>query len=303
MIAQAKKLQDKILDIKYGRVKEGLKIGVPEIDEFIRWKRNCLAVIGHANVGKTTTLIYFYVLWAKMHGLRFLVWSSENSPESVLRKIIEFRMGKPIQEATDLLIDKAVQWSNEHFKIIEVEELYTYKSLLKEAQQIKEAWDYDGLLIDPYNSLAKDAAILKMVGNSHDYDYQVLSEFRIFSKRNDIQICVNMHGVSSALRQVHHLGHEYESLTRPLAMSDAEGGSKVSSRFDDIWTIHRYVAHPNEWMYSHIFVQKCKENETGGRPTPFEKPISLRMKVNNVGFEYLGKDLIHNETKVKELEV
>ena len=25
MIAQAKKLQDKILDIKYGRVKEGLK--------------------------------------------------------------------------------------------------------------------------------------------------------------------------------------------------------------------------------------------------------------------------------------
>ena len=39
MIAQAKKLQDKILDIKYGRVKEGLKIGVPEIDEFIRFKR------------------------------------------------------------------------------------------------------------------------------------------------------------------------------------------------------------------------------------------------------------------------
>ena len=111
MIAQAKKLQDKILDIKYGRVKEGLKIGVPEIDEHIRFKKNLLIAIGHANVGKTTTLIYFYVLWAKMHRLRFLVWSSENSPESILRKIIEFKMGKPIQAATDSLIEKAVEWS------------------------------------------------------------------------------------------------------------------------------------------------------------------------------------------------
>lgn len=303
MIAQAKKLQEKILDIKYGRVKEGLKIGVPEIDEHIRFKKNLLIAIGHANVGKTTTLIYFYVLWAKMHRLRFLVWSSENSPESILRKIIEFKMGKPIQAATDSLIEKAVEWSNEHFKIIDVEDMYTYKNLLKEAQQIKEAWNYDGLLIDPYNSLAKDASILKMVGNAHEYDYQVLTELRIFSKKNNIQVCVNAHGVTSALRSVHHSGHEYQSLTRPLAMSDAEGGSKISSRADDIICIHRYVSHPTDWMYSHVHVLKIKENETGGRPTPFEQPISLRMKVNNVGFEYLGKDLIHNETKVKELEV
>ena len=276
---------------------------MPEIDEHIRFKKNLLIAIGHANVGKTTTLIYFYVLWAKMHRLRFLVWSSENSPESILRKIIEFKMGKPIQAATDSLIEKAVAWSNEHFKIIDVEDMYTYKNLLKEAQQIKEAWNYDGLLIDPYNSLAKDASILKMVGNAHEYDYQVLTELRIFSKKNNIQVCVNAHGVTSALRSVHHSGHEYQSLTRPLAMSDAEGGSKISSRADDIICIHRYVSHPTDWMYSHVHVLKIKENETGGRPTPFEQPISLRMKVNNVGFEYLGKDLIHNETKVKELEV
>jgi len=303
MIAQAKKLQDKILDIKYGRVKEGLKIGIPEIDEHIRFKRNTLAAIGHANVGKTTTLIYFYVLWAKMHNLKFLIWSSENTPESILRKIIEFYMGKPIQKASDTLINNAVEWANSRFKIIDVEDLYTYKSLLKEAQQIKDAWNYDGLLIDPYNSLSKDAAILKMVGNSHDYDYQVLSELRIFSRKNNIQLCVNMHGVSSALRQVHHSGHEFEGLTRPLAMSDAEGGSKVSARFDDVWTLHRYVAHSTDWMYSHIHVQKIKENETGARPTAYEQPISLKMKVNNVGFEFLGKDLMHNTEPVQKFQL
>lgn len=303
MIAQARNLQDKILDIKYGRVKEGLKIGVPELDEHIRFKKNLLIAIGHANVGKTTTLIYFYLLWAKLYNLRFLIWSSENTPESILRKIIEFYMGKPIQEANDEQISKAVSWSDDHFKIIEVEDLYTYKSLLKEAQQIKDAWNYDGLLIDPYNSLAKDAAILKMVGNAHEYDYQVLSELRIFSKKNNVQICVNAHGVTSALRQVHYSGHEYEGLTRPLAMSDAEGGSKISSRADDIWCIHRYVQSPTDWMYSHIHVLKIKENETGARPTSFEQPLRLRMKINNVGFEYMGRDLMHNQTKIEKLKV
>ena len=75
MIAQAKKLQDKILDIKYGRVKEGLKIGIPEIDEFLRYKQgNFNLIIGHANVGKTTVIIYLFVLWAIKHNLKFLIW-------------------------------------------------------------------------------------------------------------------------------------------------------------------------------------------------------------------------------------
>ena len=303
MIAQANKLQDKILDIKYGRVKEGLKIDVPEVDEHIRFKKSLLIAIGHANVGKTTTLIYFYVLWAIKHKLKFVVWSSENSPESILRKIIEFKMGKPIQEASDKLISETVEWANEYFKIIDVEDMYTFKSLLKLAQQIKDAWNYDGLLIDPYNSLAKDASILKMVGNTHEYDYRALTELRIFSKKNNVQVCVNAHGVTSALRQVHNSGHEYEGLTRPLAMSDAEGGSKISSRADDIWCIHRYVQHPKNWMYSHIHVLKIKENETGGRPTTFEMPITLRMVINNVGFEFLGRDLIHNVQPIQKLEI
>jgi len=302
MIAQASKLKDKILDIKYGRIKAGLKLGIPEMDEFIRFKKNLLICIGHANVGKTTVLIYFYVLWAKNHGLKFLIWSSENSPESIMRKIIEFKMGKPIQEATDEVISNAIDWSNNHFKIIDVDDMYTYKSLLKEAQSVKDAWHYDGLLIDPYNSLAKDPSVLKMVGNSHEYDYQVLTELRIFTKKNNIQVCVNAHGVTSALRQVHSQGHEYQGLTKPLAMSDAEGGSKISSRADDIWTIHRYVQHSTEWMYSHIHVLKIKENETGARPTPYESPLKFRMSKNNVGFEFLNKDILHSKhTDVNEI--
>ncbi len=102
MIAQAKNIQDRILDIKYGRVKEGLKIDVPEIDEYLRFKQgNFNVIIGHANVGKTTVIIYLFTLWAIEHNLKFLIWSSENTPQSIVRKIIEFKMGKPITEASD----------------------------------------------------------------------------------------------------------------------------------------------------------------------------------------------------------
>ena len=165
MITDPLKIYDKLLDIKHGRVKEGLKIGLPEIDEFVRFKQgNFNLLIGHANVGKTTVTLYLFILWAIKHNLRFLVWSSENTPQSIQRKIVEFKMGKPITKAEDLEIKDALTWSDEHFKIIDVEELYTYRELLDEAKSIKDAWDYHGLLVDPYNSLMKDKELYKEVG-------------------------------------------------------------------------------------------------------------------------------------------
>ena len=76
-------------------------------------------------------------------------------------------MGQPIQKASEEQIAEAIKWCDSHFKIIDVEELYNYEQLLKEANQIKNAWDYNALLIDPYNSLRKETGLLKMVG-SHE---------------------------------------------------------------------------------------------------------------------------------------
>ena len=295
MIAQTKTIQDKILDIKYGRVKEGLGIDIPEIDEYIRYKQgNFNLLIGHANVGKTTVICYLLTLYAIKHNLKFLIWSSENTPQSIVRKIIEFKMGKPIHEAEEKQIAEAVVWCDKHFKIIDVEDLYTYKDLLKEANAVKDAWDYDGLLIDPYNSLAKDHQLLRAVGG-HEYDYQVSSEFRLFAKKKNVTVFLNAHGVTEALRRTHQKGHEYENLPQPLGLAGVEGGGKWGNRADDVLCIHRYTSHRTEWMYSNLHVLKVKENETGGRCTPYEQPISLRMALNNVGFEFMGQNILHKK--------
>ena len=297
MIVSSSNIFKKLLDIKHGRVKEGLKIGVPDIDEYLRYKQgNFNLLIGHANVGKTTVIMYLFVIWALKHKKRFLIWSSENTPQSIQRKIVEFKMRKPITKAEDAEIKDALEWSDSYFKIIDVEELYTYKQLLEEAKAIKDAWDYDAILIDPYNSLVKDKQLYKEVGG-HEYDYQVSTEFRLFAKKNNITLYLNAHGVTEALRKSHPKGHEYEGLAMPLSMASVEGGGKWGNRCDDLICIHRYTSHPTDWIYSNLFVLKIKEMETGGRCTPFDEPIKLRMEKNNIGFTFMDKDLLDKQKK------
>jgi hypothetical protein len=222
------------------------------------------------------------------------MWSSENTSQDLVRKIIEFKMGLPIQDASDSQINAAVKWTDLHFKIIEVEDLITYKQLLKQAGDIKDAWDYDALLIDPYNSLAKDTQLMRGVGG-HEYDYQVASEFRLFAKKRNIALYLNAHGVTDALRRVHPRDHMYENLPQPLGLAGVEGGGKWGNRSDDVVCIHRYTGSATDWMYSHLHVLKIKTTETGGRCTPYNEPIKLRMSRNNVGFEFLGRDILHSK--------
>lgn len=302
MIANVDILEKGILDIKYGRVKEGLKIGVPEIDEHIRFKQcNFNIIIGHANVGKTTVIIYLMLLQTIKHKIKWLVFSAENTPQSIARKLIEFKTGKPISNMTDQEINDNLNWVNEYFKIIDVNNTYNYRQLLDEAKEIAKDFKYHGFLIDPYNSLNKDRNLLRGI-NSHEYDYEVASEFRLFCKNNKVSIWLNTHAVTDALRKVHAKDHNYAGLPIPPSMADVEGGGKWGNRADDVFTIHRYTQHPSEWMYSDIHVRKIKEVETGGRPTPIDEPVRLRMVKNNVGFEFLGIDILNSKnTNVKEL--
>ena len=302
MIAKVDILEKGILDIKYGRVKEGLKIGVPEIDEHIRFKQcNFNIIIGHANVGKTTVIIYLMLLQTIKHKIKWLIFSAENTPQSIARKLIEFKTGKPISNMTDQEINDNLNWVNEYFKIIDVNNTYNYRQLLDEAKEIAKDFEYHGFLIDPYNSLNKDRNLLRGI-NSHEYDYEVASEFRLFCKKQKVSIWLNTHAVTDALRKVHAKDHDYAGLPMPPSMADVEGGGKWGNRADDVFTIHRYTQHPSEWMYSDIHVRKIKEVETGGRPTPIDEPVRLRMVKNNVGFEFLGIDILNSKnTNVKEL--
>ena len=55
-------------------------------------------------------------------------------------------------------------------------------------------------------------------------------------------------------------------------------------------------------MISEIHVRKIKEVETGGRPTPIEQPIKLRMTKNNIGFKFAGVNILHcNKSDINDI--
>ena len=283
MISNANNIKEKLLDVKYDRIEQGLKLDVPEFDEWLRFKRGAFNIcVGHANTGKTTVIIYLMVAYALKHDLKWLIFSSENTDYSIARKIIEFKLKTPIQKIPDATIESELEWINDHFKIIQVEKIYNARTLLKLAKEIKDAWSYDGFLIDPYNSLAKDPQLIRSVGG-HEYDYQIASEMRLFCKENNVSVWLNTHAVTD---------HEFAGHPKPPTMADVEGGGKWGNRADDVITVHRYTQHPDRWMISDIHVRKVKETETGGRPTNMDSPISLRMQVGNTAFTVAGQDLI-----------
>jgi hypothetical protein len=219
------------------------------------------------------------------------VFSSENEPYSIIRKIVEFREGKPINKIEETHYKEQVKWINEHFKFIDGSKLYTYKSLLDLAQHVKKAWDYQGFLLDPYNSLNKDRGVLKGI-SEHEYDYQATSEIRIFCKENNISTWVCTHAATQSLREKHPKGHFYEGHPIPPSAASVEGGGKFVNRCDNFLVVHRMIYHPQDWVYSHLHVKKIKDVDTGGRPTPMEDPIRLESVKNNVGFKIEGKNPI-----------
>ena len=71
---------DKLYKIRNGQIVEGLTLGFPEIDEFFRFKQgNFLVCLGHANVGKTTVILYLMLLYSLKHNTRWLLFSCQTN--------------------------------------------------------------------------------------------------------------------------------------------------------------------------------------------------------------------------------
>jgi|TARA_Y100000289_G_C3901045_1_gene139202 hypothetical protein len=291
MILDIQSQLDIIHKIRKGEIKEGLSLGIKSFDTHFRFKEEFGIFLGHSNVGKTHLVLYLMFLYSYKHNLRWLVFSSENEPYSLVKKVIEFKEGLPINKIDEDKLKESSGWVDSHFKFISIEEMQTYKSLLDLGTEIKKGWDYHGFLIDPYNSLEKDRDIFRSVG-SHEYDYQVCSEFRMFSSKNKVALWLTTHAVTEALRLVHPSTHEYAGFPIAPRMSHAEGGGKFSNRSNFFTTVHRYVQHPLDWMITELHVLKVKNTDTGGMPTTLLSPIKMRSLINNVGYSIEGENMI-----------
>jgi len=64
MLIDFEKTVSTLRDVKSGKIKEGLKLGIDQIDEYLRFKpTNFNVILGHANVGKTSVILYLMLMY------------------------------------------------------------------------------------------------------------------------------------------------------------------------------------------------------------------------------------------------
>lgn len=234
------------------------------------------AVIGHTNVGKTTVLLYMLAKLIKAKR-RILIYSAENRISVIHRQLCRFVFEVPVIGQSHL---DAIR---PYIRYIKHERHFSYKDMLNQATFLLDAgYDFHFFLIDPYNSLKIDN---KDRLNGHDYHMQAVEEMRIFTMATEKSIFLNCHTVTEAQRvKPDQNGH------RPAPMdSDVEGGGKFPNKADDTIVIHRQISSmiPDEKYISEIHVRKVRNDEFGGEPTKWEKPIRIRFRKDRTGFDPL----------------
>jgi len=274
--------------VRSGTLSKGKSTGIPELDKHFLFKDNTLVVLnGLDNVGKTSSMIYLAVLSAVFSDWKWILYSSENGHGYVKRRLMEFYWSKPLSALNETEYDMAKKFVAKHFTIIKSDdELYNYKDLLVMANKLLKKQKYNAFLIDPYNSLKIDMPKGYKL-SVHDYHYEAISEIQLWTKHN-CSVYINTHPYTDAGRNLIEVECDDGSkvkLTAPPRKPDVEGGSKFSNKADDFITIHRYTDHPSEWMFTQLHIRKVKEVETGGKVTPVNAPIMLRMIPNQCGFE------------------
>lgn len=278
-IAKDNDIDDYIKQWREGTFVKGSTTGIPSFDKFFRFKRGNFNVVnGFDNVGKSTALWYLCLLSSLYNGWKWIIYSNENRSGTVAKKLIEFYCGNPIDKISNDQLKEAREFVKEHFCFISNEFLFNYKDMLNIAEKLLKTKKYDGMLIDPYNSLKIELSNNSKL-STHEYHYEAASEMQVFTKKNDMCIYLNCHVITGAMRL-----QKGETKHRAPGKADTEGGGKFSNKADDFMTFHRDVQDPDNYTKMEIHVRKVKEVETGGGYTPYESPYILEMKKGMCGY-------------------
>lgn len=254
------------------------RYGVKEIDEHIPFKSGQLTVIvAHSNIGKSTTIIWLLVMLARFSGLKFVIYSAENRLSAMVKRVMTYYYAKPFNLLSQEELDAGYKWIWEHFRFIKHIRMYTYKQMLKMASiTLESGFDFDGMLIDPYNSLKLELRGL----SKHDYNIQATEEMRVFCSATGKSIFLNTHTNTEAQRLRDNNGRT----TRPL-YTDVEGGAPFGNKADDVIVLHRHVRDSSSFMITEFYVDKIREQEYGGKITGWDDPIRLRFRRDRTGFD------------------
>jgi len=250
-------------DFKQGKIKQGLGIGC-DLDKHIRFKEGQLVIFqGHDNVGKTYIFGWYALCLALKHGIKFCMYTGENTSGNMFRDLIQFYTGKTFKEMSMDEIKQAYAYLEQFFEFVDNSKLYKPQDLFK----IFDQSDADACLIDPFTALDRD---MSYTGN-----YEFLNATRQFCNQTNKTIYVSSHPNSESGRQtnIYPDNHMWSGHLKAPLKASIEGGKAFLNRCDDMFTVHRLVSHPEMKYETMITIDKIKDRTTGGECTILNKPL------------------------------
>ncbi|MDR2584752.1 MAG: toprim domain-containing protein [Prevotellaceae bacterium] len=187
--------------------KEGLpsgkSVGIPAIDQYIRWETGRLAIwTGFPASGKSEMLDFFVVKLNIRHGWKAAYFSPENYPIVIhIAKLVEKLTGKVFNSRHISEDDMWEAWDyiGENFMFLDPYDDPTLGNILDRAKYCVRKKGIKQLIIDPFNTLEHKS----MPGeNQTDYISRFLDELSRFARKYDIIINLVAHPTKPTLKKM-----------------------------------------------------------------------------------------------------
>lgn len=288
MIVHSDEINQYLDDFYNGRISMGLGIDVPYLDNKLRYKQGQFNVIlGLPNVGKTDWAIWYFWKLSQKHGLTHIAWTGENKAGTSVRRLIQYKTGKYINQMSLSEVYRHSTEIQQYFKFVSNKGFYTPQQLFDLFRSSKT----HNCFIDPFTGLNK----------KHEWasNMDFLNDCRNHCSQTNQTIYLSQHPNAEGQRRILNKG-EYSGYIDSPMPSHAEGGAGFFNRADDFIVVHRYVGHPIMGKITQIGIRKIKENETGGEPTDIAAPLDFDFN-NGLGYKEWGASPLANEPNLNGL--
>ena len=257
-ISDPNQVNDKLKSYVTGKVKRGYGINLPVMDNIIVCKSNeMFACTGKKGRGKTTIQEIFFLSWAMVHNLNFVLCLQENDNSLSKMGMLGYLLGdnpSTVLKDDPKLYETAVRWLDMRFTYLQ--DIDT----LKDAAQVVELMVDNGkkvqaLFCDPVNTF--DSGWFD-TGNSHKDDKKTAKKILNFSQKT-CSVFLSQHPTMAGQRA-----------TEDANSYSAEGGYFLN-KADYTWAINR----DNGSNVNRISVDNVRNKYTGGSVTHPDDPLLM----------------------------
>jgi hypothetical protein len=279
-------------DVKHLKDSPGKYCGVDQIANMFSWKKGMSYLFtGTPNTGKTTMVLFLYLIMSLRHGYKWCIWSPEMEDSYLDHGSIEYHSKDLIytlmwtmagvtpydfyskKHGTNLMSDEekrtAYNWVVDHFKYIHLGDR-TPAGIMEGFVEINDKYKVDGFLLDPWKSVKQN-----MDKRSDLWLEDALMDFKTFSLETNSIMTFVVHPKS--MRDY----READGNFRVITPMDLNGGAAWNNSMDVIISLRR-MADRTEW-HSH----KIRKQHLVGIPGMYDQ---ITFDMNTYRFYFMGDD-------------